>query len=116
MTTYPRGDLVLLTAFDGKPVDPQPDVLDDREPPDGHYGLPVMCEGQVKGWYPPVADASDRSAERAAIMAKLAELDRLTMHRAMEAWAKVNGDAFVKEKIAEKETLRAELAQIDGQA
>jgi hypothetical protein len=41
VTTYPRGALVLIDDFGGQPLDTQPDALDDREPPDGHYGLVV---------------------------------------------------------------------------
>lgn len=50
---------------------------------------------------------SDSTVE---LRGRLAELDRVTMPRAMEQWAKVNGDAFVKDAIAEKEALRAKLA------
>lgn len=65
MTTYPRGDLIVLAAparydEDEKrvvpsiPMDPQPASLDSREPPDGHYGLHVRYpDGEERGWYPP---------------------------------------------------------------
>jgi len=52
MATYPRNGWTLMQAspyYDEaakrvvfpEPVDPQPEVFDDREPPDGHNGLPV---------------------------------------------------------------------------
>lgn len=66
MTTYPCNGWVLLTAFDGVPVDPQPAAFDDREPPAGHYGLPIKSpDGKIiRGWYPPVTNAPPRDKVR----------------------------------------------------
>lgn len=72
MATYPRGDLILLATparYDEEekrvvpsaPMDPQPDELDSREPPDGHYGLPVRYpNGEERGWYPPAEAPAPR--------------------------------------------------------
>lgn len=58
MATYPRDGWTLMTAMvGGVPVDPQPESFDDREPPAGHYGLPVRSPsgGEIRCWFPPVA-------------------------------------------------------------
>lgn len=72
MATYPRGDLIVLatpTRYDadlrrvvaGKPLESQPTNLDDREPPDGHYGVMVRYpNGDERGWYPPAAPPAPR--------------------------------------------------------
>lgn len=60
MATHPIAGLVVLDGFGGQPIDPQPAALDDREPPDGHYGLVVreaVGSGVVERcWLPSVAD------------------------------------------------------------
>jgi hypothetical protein len=108
--TFPRPPHVLvLTGYNGTPLDPQPETLSLAEAAKGIVGR--WPNGTEKHVCPPTA-VSSNTAERLAILAKLAELDAVTMHRAMEAWAKVHGDPFIKQKIAEKEALREQLAAL----
>lgn len=60
-------------------------------------------------------DSAEGKIRRVAqIDMRLQELDKVTDRRIFEAWAKVNGDAFVKAGIAEKEALRAERSVLLG--
>ena len=79
MATYPLNGWVLLSSFGGSPVDPQPSALDGREPPEGHYGLPVRSpDGKViQGWYPQtVGAASPKVVDRLTFLRMFTNAER----------------------------------------
>lgn len=54
-----------------------------------------------------------KARTKAKILQRLSELDQVTGPRWLEGFLKGNPDPFVMERIAEKESLRAELAQLN---